>query len=400
MKRIESADAVRGFSLFGIFMANLLIFQFGLSGKDYIEFYHLNSVNEFAFKTVKVIFEGSFLPIFAILFGFSMDKLFQSMKNKEIKWKRFKLLCRAAGLIILGILHSYLIWEGDILLAYGIAMIIFIPFIGLPKWCFKFFTIIFAAGLMMLTATSFFIPEEETGIVVPEDEKIIYMTNLIEVNKNGSYQEIVDARQNMTDPFFNAKMESGGELGILVVIIGMIMPAFLYAIGVYLSKAGWFIKDANHFWSSKLYIYLIPVSIILKSTIYWNINEEIASSLNLMFGMVLAFGLMSLIKLLFQRYKNSAIIAGLKNMGKLSLTMYILQSIIATSIFYGYGLGLFGADIFIWSILIVIVIYLGQMYMSTLYLKHFRYGPLEYFLRIVTYMNVRKKKWVKSEREK
>lgn len=119
-----------------------------------------------------------------------------------------------------------------------------------------------------------------------------------------------------------------------------------------------------------------------------------------MFGMVLAFGLMSLIKLLFQRYENSAIIAGLKNMGKLSLTMYILQSIIGTSIFYGYGLGLFGADIFIWSILIVIVIYLGQMYMSTLYLKHFRYGPLEYFLRIVTYMNVRKKKWVKSEREK
>ena len=70
--------------------------------------------------------------------------------------------------------------------------------------------------------------------------------------------------------------------------------------------------------------------------------------------------------------------------------MYIFTKHNWTSIFYSYGLGLFGADIFIWSILIVIVIYLGQMYMSTLYLKHFRYGPLEYF-RIVTYMNMRKK---------
>lgn len=47
MKRIESADAVRGFSLLGIFMANLLIFQFGLSGKDHMEYYDLNGINEF-----------------------------------------------------------------------------------------------------------------------------------------------------------------------------------------------------------------------------------------------------------------------------------------------------------------------------------------------------------------
>ena len=148
MKRIESADAVRGFSLLGIFMANLLIFQFGLSGKDYMEYYDLNSVNEFVFKTVKIIFEGSFLPIFAVLFGFSMDKLFQSMKKKEMKWKRFKLLCRAIGLITLGLLHSHFLWEGDILLAYGIGMVIFIPFIGLPKWFFKIVTILVAAGVV------------------------------------------------------------------------------------------------------------------------------------------------------------------------------------------------------------------------------------------------------------
>ena len=70
MKRIEVADALRGFSLFGIFIANLLIFQFGLTGQTFIEFYHLNSVNQGVYDFIKTIFENSFMPIFAILFGF------------------------------------------------------------------------------------------------------------------------------------------------------------------------------------------------------------------------------------------------------------------------------------------------------------------------------------------
>ncbi|CAD2081486.1 hypothetical protein GCM10007275_21110 [Jeotgalicoccus coquinae] len=396
MKRIENADAVRGFSLLGIFMANLLIFQFGLSGKDHMEFYNLNGLNEFVFKTVKVIFEGSFLPIFALLFGFSMDKLFQSMKNKEMKWKRFKLLCRAAGIITLGLLHSYFIWEGDILLAYGIAMIIFIPFIGLPKWFFKIITILLAAGLVGITALSFFIPVEDIESAVSAEAEREYMSTLNEVYSSGSYSEILNARQNLDDPFLNELMT---EDNILILLLGIIMPAILYAVGVYLSKSGWFSKDADAFWSSKIFIYLIPVSIILKSSIYWSINEEIAYSLNFMFAFVLSFGLMSLIKYLYNHYENSKVMTGLKSMGKLSLTIYIMQSIIGTTVFYGYGIGMFGTDIFMWSVLIFIVCYVLQMIMAVWYLKHFTYGPLEYILRTVTYMNFRKKKWSRDMKD-
>ncbi|WP_035785087.1 DUF418 domain-containing protein [Jeotgalicoccus psychrophilus] len=393
MERIESADAVRGFSLLGIFMANLLIFQFGLSGKDHVEFYELNRVNEFLFKAVKIIFEGSFLPIFALLFGFSMDKLFQSMKNKEVKWKRIKLLCRAVGLIVLGILHSYFIWEGDILLAYGIGMLIFIPFIGLPKWFFKIVTILLVSGLVSITALSFFVPTENIESGVTSEESQEYMSTFYEVHNSGNYSEILDARQNLEDPFINEMMDQGN---VLILVIGILMPATLYVVGVYLSKSGWFNKNADSFWSSKLFIYLIPVCIILKSSIYWIDNEDIAYSLNFMFGLVLSFGLMSLIKYLYQHYTNSKVMTGLKSMGKLSLTMYIMQSIIGTSIFYGYGLGIFGTDTFVWSVIIFIVFYILQMILAVWYLKHFTYGPLEYALRTVTYMNFRKKKWGKD----
>lgn len=111
MERIRVADSLRGFSLLGIFLANLLIFQYGLSGKSYIEYYHLSTFNLGIFHFIKIFIESSFMPIFALLFGFSLDKLYQSMKNKDIKRPRIKLFRRAVFILTIGILHAAFIWE-------------------------------------------------------------------------------------------------------------------------------------------------------------------------------------------------------------------------------------------------------------------------------------------------
>lgn len=60
MKRITIVDSLRGFSLLGIFLANLLIFQFSLSGKDYIEHFHLSPVNQGIFNLIIILVEESF----------------------------------------------------------------------------------------------------------------------------------------------------------------------------------------------------------------------------------------------------------------------------------------------------------------------------------------------------
>ncbi|MCK1976249.1 DUF418 domain-containing protein [Jeotgalicoccus huakuii] len=393
MKRIESADVIRGFSLYGILMANLLIFQFGLSGKDQIEYYELNTINELLFKAVKVIFEGSFMPIFAILFGFSMDKLFESMKNKGIKWKRFKLLCRAIGILVIGFLHATYIWEGDILLAYGLAMLVSIIFIGLPTWFYKVISGIIIGVLMFILVSSFFVGEIDEVSTVSEAETNEYMTELLTVYQNGTYGEVVDARENMEDPFYDEMMSEFKDSKGLFMILGLFMPALGFMFGINLSRSGWFKKDGTKFWNSALYIWLIPVSIIMKSSIYWLNDETLASNLNLVFGLLLAFGLMSLVKLLFQRYENHMILTGMKNIGKLSLTMYILQSIFGTLVMYGYGLGMFGTNTVIYTVCLFTLFYVLQLILATWYMKHFRYGPLEYLLRIVTYLRIRSRKW-------
>ena len=396
MKRIESADVIRGFSLYGILMANLLIFQFGLSGKDQIEYYELNAMNELLFKAVKVIFEGSFMPIFAILFGFSMDKLFESMKRKEVKWKRFKLLCRAIGILVIGYLHSTYIWEGDILLGYGLAMLVTIVFMGLPTWFYRIISGIIIGVLLLIVVSSFFGGDLEEESTVSEKETNEYLTELVTVYQNGTYGEIVDARANMEDPFYYEMMADYKDFKGLFLVLGIFFPALSFMFGINLSRSGWFEKDARKFWNSALYICLIPVSIVMKSTIYWLDNEALASNLNLVFGLLLAFGLMSLVKLLYQKYEHNKLLTGMKNIGRLSLSMYILQSVFGTLVMYGYGLGMFGTNTVIYTVIIFTLFYVLQLVLATWYLKYFKYGPLEYLLRIVTYLRIRSKKWHQS----
>ncbi|XRD25390.1 hypothetical protein AABM34_01610 [Lysinibacillus fusiformis] len=81
--RVTFIDTMRGFSLFGILMANLLIFQFGMYGKD--ELKNLSTLDNGALYFVKIVIEGSFMPIFTILFGFSLIKLIESIRRKKIK---------------------------------------------------------------------------------------------------------------------------------------------------------------------------------------------------------------------------------------------------------------------------------------------------------------------------
>lgn len=378
MKRITIADSLRGFSLLGIFLANLLIFQFSLSGKDYIEHFHLSPVNQGIFNLIIILVEESFLPIFAILFGFSMDKLYQSMKLKGLPRPRLKLLRRAIFLLILGFIHASYIWEGDILLAYSLAMLCVIPFISLSTKAFKWFNIVIISFMLVMGIWSMF-DDSQTSTSSDKYDSASYIHKVQKIYTEGSYNDIA------TSPKFAKLEDQLGDNKGAIFLIAILFEVPLFTLGIFLSRCGWFEKDAKHFWTSKLFIYLIPVSIFAKSTILWLDNEAISGTLVAIFGPILSLGYMSLFKYLYQRYETHPIFKGLENAGKISLTIYISQSIIGTLIFYSYGLGLFGKDILIYTSILFVIIYIVLVLLATLHQRYFRYGPLEYLLRMFTY---------------
>lgn len=390
MQRIEVADLIRGFSLLGIFMANLLIFQYGLTGQEYLDLYGISPFNKFLAYTINILFVGSFLPIFAVLFGFSMDKLFQSMKRKKQRFKKTKLFIRAILLITLGVLHSTFIWEGDILLSYGISMLFIILFISLSKRFFKWTVILIIISFILISAAGLFAPtdDEDLELMADESEVSSYIFNLKSAYGNGDYDEVYQARNNLEDPSFELLMNQfeGAEFLILVLAFLLVIP--LYIIGIYLSKVDWFLKDANHFWSSKVFIYLIPLCLLAKAAPYYLPDTDLGITLQNTFGIILSFGYMALIKWLYQKNSEHMLFIGLKSLGKLSLTIYIIQSIIGTTLFYGYGAGWFGMDNLGMTMIIFLVAFLLQMLFSTWYLTKFRYGPLEYILRVLTNLKI------------
>lgn len=384
MKRITIADSLRGFSLLGIFLANLLIFQFSLSGKDYIEHFHLNPVNQGIFNLIIILVEESFLPIFAILFGFSMDKLYQSMKLKGLPRPRLKLLRRAIFLLILGFIHASYIWEGDILLAYSLAMLCVIPFISLSTKAFKWFNIVIISLMLVMSIWSMF-DDSKASTSSDKYDSASYIHKVQKIYTEGSYNDIHHVDDIATPPKFAELEDQLGDNKGAIFLIAILFEIPLFTLGIFLSRCGWFEKDARHFWSSKLFICLIPVSIIAKSTLLWLGNDKISGTLVAIFGPVLSLGYMSLFKYLYQHYEKHPIFKGLENAGKISLTVYITQSIIGTLIFYSYGLGLFGKDILIYTSILFVFIYIVLVLLATLHQRYFRYGPLEYLLRMFTY---------------
>ncbi|WP_342599763.1 DUF418 domain-containing protein [Psychrobacillus sp. FSL H8-0483] len=371
-QRVRLIDSLRGLSLFGILLANLLIFQYGIWGKEEISFFSLSNIDVSAYKSIKIAVEGSFMPIFTFLFGYSIIKLVESLKSKGVRVK-LHLVRRFLMLMVIGILHGTYLWEGDILFFYGLMGFFLLLFINRKKKTL----IIWGSTLFILTSAMGYGVYEETKEEAEKASSYIVQTN--DVYKNATYLEIKDHRENESPLLVENEI-----LLLFVMIFAPFMTAPLFLFGMAAAKGKIFTKPhAEQKWY-KVGAILLPVGLALKSVsvIY---EENAWSAILLTVGaQLLSLGYIAAFSILFVSFSNSIVFRGFESVGKLSLTNYIMQTVICTTIFYGYGLGLFGELGMLNSIILGLVIFALQCVCSTLYLKMFRRGPLEHILRIGT----------------
>jgi len=102
-------------------------------------------------------------------------------------------------------------------------------------------------------------------------------------------------------------------------------------------------------------------------------------------SLLVALGHVALIMQLYQAGVWPALQARLAAVGRMALTNYLAQTVIATTIFYGYGFGLFGAVSRFPLMGFVVAIWAVQLWYSPLWLKRFRFGPAEWLWRWLTY---------------
>lgn len=363
---------MRGLSLFGILLANLLIFQYGIYGKDSISVFSLSLVDTRTYQFLKIFIESSFMPIFTFLFGYSMIKMAEGIERNSAKVKRH-LVRRFVLLAAIGLLHGSFLWEGDILLLYGLMGFFLLLFLNRKKKTLLIWGIILFVLSSALTYGQIEEPFEDL------ERMATYITNTNDVYANGTYTKIMKHRIN-EDPL----NISGLEVAFMLLFAPFaIAPLFLF--GMYAAKANYFSNPTSERNKYKICMaVLLPLGILLKSV------EALAPENNWTYillsigGPLLALGYICAFAYAYTRFSASILMRAFENIGKLSLTNYLLQTVICTSIFYGYGLGQFGKLGVLNSVALGLVIFSAQCVFSYWYLKVFRRGPFEFILRMWT----------------
>lgn len=142
---------------------------------------------------------------------------------------------------------------------------------------------------------------------------------------------------------------------------------------------------------------LIPISVLMKCLLYIAPNFAWCGVISVLGANLLAFSYIFAFTLMYTQAKQSFILKGFESIGKLSLTNYLLQSIVFTTIFYGYGLGYFSKLGVTLAIIIGIAFYLLQMIGSYYYLKTAKMGPFEMLLRMWTNFSFKGKATVRNK---
>ncbi|MFL0366028.1 DUF418 domain-containing protein [Pseudobacillus sp. 179-B 2D1 NHS] len=368
-KRVKSIDSLRGFSLLGILLANLLIFQYGMIGKDHVT--GLSWIDKGAYYITKVLIESSFMPIFTLLFGYSLIKLIESIRNKGRK-SRWVIVRRAIGLILLGLLHATYLWEGDILLFYGLTM--FFLFIFINR---KAKTLMIWSGVFFILSTALMYGPLNDLTEKEQTKYDAYVEQEHKVYENGSYLEVYDFRNNAIPPYYDDPIEL-----LFVLLLSPFVYAPLFLAGMAFAKMNVF---ENIRAEQKLYkygSYLVPLAIVCKIMGQFTSNWE--GVLGNAGGQLLALGYVFLFMRVLTSGKFAKFIYAFEQVGKLSLTNYLVQSVICTTIFYGYGFGMFGKMGVFAAMIMGIIIYALQCVISIQYFKKWKRGPVEMLLRMWT----------------
>ncbi|WP_422123760.1 DUF418 domain-containing protein [Planococcus sp. X10-3] len=371
-ERVESIDLMRGFALLGILLINMLAFHSPFSYIDPHTWFD-GSGDQAIFAFLDVFIQASFYPLFAMLFGYGLGMQFL---RAEAKRKPFAPMAakRLAVLLVFGILHAFLIWFGDILITYAIMGFLLIGMIRLEsKWLLGLGLMIYVIPqtllLLILFAAVSMDPSFYTGIQEAQ--------NSIAAYGGGTFAEIFRQR-------FDDWMYSNNPLNYIVLIV-TILP--LTMVGA--AAAKWrLIERANELkkmWKG-LAVGGFVVGLLLKLTPYiFSPNIALNYVQDIFGGPLLAVAYAAIIALLVQNRAVPRLMRPLAKAGRMSLTTYITQSVIATTIFYSYGLGLYGQVDLLTGTLLAIGIFAVQLIFAEIWLSKFSQGPLEMIWRKVTY---------------
>ncbi|WP_442599124.1 DUF418 domain-containing protein [Neobacillus sp. D3-1R] len=368
-ERIKSIDAIRGFAILGIFLTNMLDFHSPMLYINPYEWWPSKS-QHILYSLIDFFVQASFYPIFACLFGFSLVVIRERAMVKGLSFISIAVR-RLLLLLVIGCIHAYFIWHGDILMNYavfGFGALLFLHlsgkrliYIGILSYMIP--NILFS---LLLLVVSLFSPVEN---FFNKEEAL----RLVDVYQNGSFFAITKQR------FHDWYLVNG--LDNILILFFSIFPFILIGAGI--AKLNLIRNNIiNQKKLTQLLLIFGSVGCVLKLLpfVFRNLFTEYIQ--DIFGGPLLGFTYAILIILLMDKFLPLKIF---QSVGKMAISHYLFQSLVATLLFYSYGFGFYNKISIGTGTLIAVTIYLIQALISTVWLRSHHYGPVEWIWRAFSY---------------
>lgn len=362
-------DVLRGFALLGIALVNVPYLAIdtvnAADGADLGQ-----SSNAIAAFLVMALFQAKFYLIFSFLFGYSAHYILKDNPANKGRW-----LARSVGLMILGVLHFTFLFHGDILFVYGVfglalTYFYFRPDDSVRSWARGIFlssAIVFAL-LSLLTLVGEAVSKAE-GEELPAET---FRSSLDAALESGSFLDTVAPRF---------------ELWLFAAPNGFLLQGpFVFAaflVGIYVARKNG-LTDVKPQLMSRLITWGfglgLPLQIlaaalyVLNSTLIDSLGLYLVTlAINFVTAPLLSGAYIALLWRIHQKYRIGLFSAP----GRMSLTVYLSESLVFSFLFSAWGLGWFGQLGVAEVSLIAFLVWLGLAALAMLYLRFIPKGPME-----------------------
>lgn len=394
-ERIPFLDALRGFALLGVFLVNIQ--SMGWPGIDrYVMPEELGFFGALGRALSLFFFDGAFWFLFAMLFGVGFAILTEAPEGRQAKLGTGGFLRRLLMLGVMGLVHSLFLWWGDVLLIYALCGLVLIFFRGRQDWTLLGWAIgvvaLLISGVAMTLGAALIarvLPGEIGDALADEFEAVFDFFPdrdvLIESYRSGAFADVMGA--NLAEL---RVVWAGGGLDV----IGMSLAAMLF--GVWLLRKGMLGVGAE---ADAKYRRALPWALVLAvggklvfvlgacTTGEVDALWMSVSGVGILIGApALGFLYLFFFRRWFQRHGEGWLSGALSATGRMTLTNYLMQSVIAVFLFRGFGLGLYAKISPPLLTLIAVVVFAGQVVFSRWWLSRFKLGPAERLLRAFTYL--------------
>ncbi|MGE7664237.1 DUF418 domain-containing protein [Ureibacillus composti] len=378
-ERIESIDILRGFSLLGILLVNMFAF--------YLPMPHILDLNSWFSEakdiiwqqTLDIYVQSSFYPLFSMLFGYGLAMQYLKSQRTGTSFYKFAPK-RLIILLVIGFLHAIFIWWGDILATYAFCGFFLLMLIRLrSRWLLSI-----AIGINFVMHFLFIF--------------IFLISGMANMEVDSSFVDIEMINSAITaygvgswgDAFMQRLKDLSVQMSFSMWITSLftILPYMLIGAAAAKLRLIERAKDLKKWWIT-LAIICILAGLVIKSAPYNMSRSYLLDYLKVYIGgPVLSVGYVALIVLLCMIPWLLKLLRPIGKAGRMSLTLYIMQSIICTLLFYNFGFGLYGEVDVQMGVLIAIALYVIQVIFAELYFMKFKQGPLELAVKKITYQKM------------